>query len=1028
MSNLNTGKNRILIHLRYFHSPGDQNSSLGRPYELTQEGISEAVDLSRGRTSEIIRELIEKSLVKKEMARIFSLKRQRDVYTLTKKGLQKSEKIIEKIGNIKITIRKNSKKSEIKLSEIDSYINEKNPILIALNKIKKKDVLDINNLNKRVKDPFVGREEEIRFLFDRLDRAHKGNSVTILIKGKLGIGKTRLLQEFKDRIDVKDTTVLFGKGHYKKLEPFLPFKEAFKSFKTEGNHFPLEFSYPSKTVPQKFDVQEGGNILDKNLVFSKTLENLKNVAEDHTLVLLIDDLQWLDRSSLKFFHFLSRKLEKESILLIGSYRPEDVKRDDFSWGVFQRMHRENIYQELELEPMKLKGTKKIVNSILGIEDIPDELIRSIHEASEGNPLFSKEIIKQMAKDDVIDIEKDKVSNVEGEVKIPKLVKDIIEKRIKKVRGNTLRILQTGCVIGDKVPFYLLDSVVPLDTFEINEKVEKLIDLDIWHFDSEEDVFYFSHGLIRRVIYEDIPKKLREDFHKKVAESLRKESEKDYSKISFHYEKADELYEAVKYYKKAGRRAEKNHDYQNAIKMYKKGYTLADKIEKLKDFELLELIGDLYKKLGEYDQSLEYYEKIPLDNVKEEAKQRIYRKMANIYDWKGDFNETFCIIEKGLDVETEENLEIANLLYRRGWCKIKLGDYDSAEEDFTEAKKISEKFNSKKTLANIYQGLGTVQINKGHSEKALDFLEKVLEIKKELKDFEGQASSLSNIGNIYLNWGDLDKALKYYKRSHDISEEKRKKREIASTLNNMGTIYLKKGELSKSLKHYKRSLEIWEELNDQQGMAISLINVGENYLISENIEESLKNLNKALDISKRINFKKGLTASLANLGKFYYKSDELEKAKNKYKKSLKICYEIGHQPLKPNVFLGLAEIYMKENKLDKAFKYCINAKNLSEKVDSKAEMGLSHKILGIVNRKKGDYDESEKELEKGYDLLSGIGEKRELAELIYHQGVLLKERGKDEEESRDKLSKAKRMFEEMGIEKWVKKCEDVFRRD
>jgi len=1024
------GRNKILLHLQTDRSINDYKET---PYQFCQKGIAEAVDLSQSRTSLILKELIEADLIKEDTSHITGLVRRRKVYSLTPKGLKKAREIRTELENEKVIIKESTSKIEVELDEIESYINSKKdqePLLVALNKVNENGVIDLTNKKEQKKEVFTGRSEEMNILLDNLDRVKNKQSLTILIKGEAGIGKTTLINELKKKAASNVFSFLTGKGFYETSEPYLPFKDAFKQYESKnGTSTPLEFSKNDKNS-LGINIYEEDEEKKRNLIFSETVENIKIMAQINPLIIFIDDLQWADKATLMFFHYLSVRLEDAPVLLIGAFRSQNVIDDDnFLIEVLQRMRKEGISAEIELPPLTFEDTKNIVQGLTAKSDVSDELVQQIYEVSEGNPLFSREVVKQIIEECTIDAEYNKSQLDIINIGLPQVIEDIIEKRVNRLEQEQIKVLQKGAIIGERIRYSLLKLITDLKPFDLLESLDILIDSELWHVGSSEDSFYFSHGLIQQYVYNRIPKAIRKDLHRRVANSIEKEFEgslEDYfSDIGYHYDKANEISKAFEYYRKAGEKAKLVYAHKDAIALFKKALKLLEKkcLGKKKKWGIIEKIGDMKKIIGDYDVSLEYYKRIPLEEIELEFQKRIHRKIASVYERKGEYDKALDEINKGILEQHGKSIETARLLGKKGLIEMRKGEYDLAEYDFLESLKISENYGYDKETADVYYGLGTVYTRKGKYDEALNHLKKSLRMREEIEDLIGTASSLSGIGNIYSKRGELDRALGLYNDSLEIWEKIGDKGSIAKTLNNIGTMYSKKGQLEKGIKYYQRSYEICKKIGDKRAIAISLLNVGINELKMGELNEALQNQKIAQKISEDIDFKIGSIACLNNIGTIYLQKDDLCRAKKSYEKSIKLCQKIGNQSLIVDPLSGLADSYIKENEIEKALEIGGEVLAISNEIGAKEKKGVGHSIIGKALMKKEELCKAIKEFEKGKKTFNEVGAKGGLAELLFQYAQCWKKK-ENEEKFKKNLEKAKSLFEDMGMALWVEKCEEL----
>lgn len=1028
------GKYRILLHLE-----GKEIKNLKKaPYSICQNGIAENVSLSRSRTSKILRNMIKEGLIKEKTGRVVGVKRRRKVYSLTRKGRRKAKEIRKDLEDQTVTIKTDSGNEEVKMEEIGSYIDSQYPMLVALNKLDDDGVINLSEEDREQKDVFANREQEIKALTDKLDRVKSGETSIVLIKGKPGIGKTRLVNEFKEKAISEGFEFLAGKGHYSSSEPYLPFSEALKyEMKNDETEFGLSFqairpveepitmknSKDTQFIDQSLSTPFSGNLRKK--VFDRAIELIKKLSQENPLILFLDDLQWADKSSLILFHYLAKNLKEEAVFIIGAYRDTALERDHFLNEVLLRMSRNELFEEIEVKPLEWEDTKEIGQGLLGSKDIPEEFFRLVHKISEGNPLISRELIKQMMEDDTLDVRKNELPMDYSEIHIPEVVEDIIHHRINNLSKETLRVVQISSIIGENIDFELLQKVSQMDSVDLLEHVDVLEESQLWETEPGEEVFNFSHGLVHRAIYENVPIAVKKDIHKKTAHAMKElydgKLEDYYSDIAFHFKKGDESKKALEFYHKAGDRYKELWAHEDAIEMYDEALECADNInQKEKRWTILEKKGDVYLTLGAFDKGLVNYEKIPKNLLEVEDRQRIYRKIAKVHCKKGRLNECLKYVEKGLKESEKNNLETSRLFFRKGWGELKSGEYDAAKKDFSEALKLNEKYGGeKKEVSAIYHGLGTACYHYGDYEKAITNLKKGIEISKEIEDVYSKASHQCSLGNMYLEFGDIDIALEKFKKCLEIFEEIGDKSRISSIITNLGNCHLKRGELERAYERYKESYEMFEDMENQRGLSISLNNLGYYYFRRGELDSALKHYEKSLGISKKHNIEFGRALGHNNIGTIYKLKGDYDTSEEHYKKSIEIGKTIGKKEIVLDSTSRLAEVLVLKGKTKKGLDKANEAAELCENIDSKVEKGMYHRVLGKIYSQIENESKAEEEFRKSMKILENSDDKKELAELYYDYSLHLDFLDRVEK-SEEYLNRAKSLFEKIGMKPWFEK--------
>ena len=151
------GREKILLHLEAQKDFKEIEEHGEAPYGMCQKGIAKAIDLSRNRTSEIIRDLIAEGLVKENIHRVVGLDRRRKVYSLSPTGHKNAKELRNRIENEKVKIITDASESEIKLKQVDSYISSREPLLVALNKLDEEGKVDLTEDEVTEDEIFAGR-------------------------------------------------------------------------------------------------------------------------------------------------------------------------------------------------------------------------------------------------------------------------------------------------------------------------------------------------------------------------------------------------------------------------------------------------------------------------------------------------------------------------------------------------------------------------------------------------------------------------------------------------------------------------------------------------------------------------------------------------------------------------------------------------------------------------------------------------------------------------------------------------------
>ncbi len=432
---------------------------------------------------------------------------------------------------------------------------------------------------------FVGRQGEMEQKRRALDLARVGHGQIVAVMGEPGVGKSRLCYEFK-LISQGECLVLeaFSVSHGKAY-PYLPLIELLKDYfqivpqdderrrreKVGGKVLMLERTLEG-TLPYLFSllgITEPGSPLqqmDPQIRRRRTFEAIKRLllreSLNQPLLLLFEDLHWLDSETQVFLDFLSDSVASARILLLVNYRPEYRH----SWGG------KTFYTQLRLDPLGREDAQEMLTALLGSGAGLTPLRKPILEKTEGNPFFMEEVVQTLAEEKVLVGERGNYRLVKpsAELHIPPTVQGALAARIDRLGAEEKGLLQTLAVIGKQFPLSLLKNVVEEPEEELYQLLSNLQGAEyIYEQPAFPEVEYtFKHALTQEVAYNTVLMERRRALHERTAQAIeelhRYGLEEHYSHLAHHYSRSGNVEKAVDYLKLAGQQAVQRSANEEAV--------------------------------------------------------------------------------------------------------------------------------------------------------------------------------------------------------------------------------------------------------------------------------------------------------------------------------------------------------------------------------------------------------------------------------------------------------------------------------
>ncbi|MDH5402297.1 MAG: AAA family ATPase, partial [Candidatus Heimdallarchaeota archaeon] len=852
---------------------------------------------------------------------------------------------------------------------------------------------------------FIGREAEINVLLDRFEDLKINQGSIVYISGEAGLGKSRLIREFYNNLTIEGALQEVG-GNIKWL-----FGEAF-SFQINhpyallidllNRYFDIELSMNDNeradVITQKLNEIAASlelrpyilTILNITLppedqakiVFLEANEIQRNtnialnqlfeiIANLNPLILVFDDVHWIDHSSSKIIEFISTLTKDKSILIIFLSRNIIAASPLFHYlngEIFDNKF------ELPIENLNQEKAKQLISNLLKSEDLPTKLIDNIVERSQGNPFFVEETIRSLIDQDIITQKGDTWIVQIGieDIKIPDNLAALIQTRLDQLNEMSRRVAQTASVIGREFLYEILNcltSEIDVDTSLADLENKNLILQDVYNEDKQ---YFFRHVFSREVAYNSLLLKTRRDLHKRTAKCLMNINHKQIAEIGRHLFEAREYHEAIPFIIENGNKALKANATSEAIEIFKQVHqVMGDEIHFDLTKEVLVGLGTALTLNGKIEES---------DKIFNE----LYTKSKEKSDQKGivtSLNKLASNIIYGNNVEitkAEEYIEqadaIANIIqFNEGLIEIAalrcvMYQSDGRFADSFEAERTASQISSQANDEHTAIYFKVVQLNSlifnTKFDDAKDFL-KQIHMDLEGKNYPFITSMFYVFGVQYIEYieGNPNKAIEFLEKAKAIAAEINAGKPFVNA--NINLIFIQ--ELTADYVQCWSNLKEIYEIRDVTNMAgMTSIIDSRLLLLSEVFDTSLlvnfDSLMSEIDETLTTNAGKFWeTLVFADLGLYYLRKGEFEKGE----KYLKSALEVNSAPMwifRPYVLENLAKCKILQNDLQNSNLYieqCIEYINERNMINIFGQQ--SYFIFGLNQLLQGNHEEGIKHL-------------------------------------------------------------------
>jgi tetratricopeptide (TPR) repeat protein len=914
----------------------------------------------------------------------------------------------------------------------------------------------------------IDRVEEMNLLRGAVDRTVGGEGGLVFLYGEAGIGKTRLARELRAYARLRGVQVLYGRCpalfRMDGVPPYTIWSEVIKDYLENSSpeqlyrvigYYPAEIvklvpelSQRLRTIPQSLPISPEH---EQNRFFEAVSQFIINISRETPLLVVLDDLQWTDPSSLLLLHYLARSVQKTSLLLLGAYRSTDIDAKHPLSPVLTELNRERLPQSVSLKRMSLNDVSELIKNMLEQEDVPAEFCKLVYEKTRGNPFFTEEVIESLKEEETIYRLGNKWAFKDvSKIAFPENVKNIVKARIARLDEDCQNVLTLASFVGNDFTLEAMGAVTGIEENKLLELMDKMLRTGLIK-EREirgEGVCSFADMLVRDVVYEEVSLLKRKKLHSVAGAALEKvygkKIDEHFGELASHFLESGDKDKALEYFLKAGERAAKIHANAEAISYFQSALKLLEEKEgECKEkAHVLEKLGDIKNIVGEYDACLKYWNDALLlwEELHEEKEvSKLHVRMAKtLWERMGKTEEAKQHHDKALKLleGKPESSELA-WLYEDIAERISMRGHEGLNEARSWAEKaleLAKKVNDQKAIAQSYCVLGEILGWQGDAKRCVEYMERALKISLDnifldsaffayndlagwtavwnsetsfnfaAKGFElakkvGVPYWMSWIGGhlveSYVGLGDLEKATAIAEESLALDRKTGDRSHLPRSILYLGSIYQIMGEWDKSEQLYNEALTVSQDLDDSQGIGISHFRLGSLHSDKGEHAKSAEYFVRAAEIAEKHQLRLWTTGASLQLIIPYIELKEFEKAKKLLEDVSKFAQESSDQKwLVLRVGFSRAVLLRAEKKWDESIDQFERILKEWEPMNPRRwdvyEFGrfiYEYARLYLDRDEKGDREKAHSLLNQAMEMFQKVGAKKDIEKIIAKKKLL-----------------------------------------
>lgn len=921
-----------------------------------------------------------------------------------------------------------------------------------------------------IRSPLVGREKEFAVFTACIESLLSGKGGIVSVIGEAGLGKSRLLAEVGDQVIRRGLTWLEGRTlPFSRTISYWPFLEIIRNYAgisekdTEAGTwaklenritalFPdqvaeiLPYLASLITLEVRGELEERVKYLDGEAmghqIFLSIRRFFEKLAQTQPLVLVFEDLHWVDQSTLELLEHLLPLVESTPLLICGVSRPErqspaarlrEIAAKDYA----------GLYTEIPLLPLSQANVHHLVCNLVQIDDKSSQVIELILNKAEGNPFFLEEVIRSL-----IDMKAlvryegtgkwHAVSQME-QITLPDTIHGVIMARVDRLADEVKEGLKAASVIGRSFFYRILKSITEAG-LELDLHLAELQQVELIRQKNQapELEYIFEHALVQEATYQSILFQRRRGLHRRVGETIEAlfsdRLEEFYGLLAYHYAGAEDWEKAQEYLFKVGDQAgkvaadaEALAHYQLALAAYARAF--GNRWDPFKRAVLERKMGEALFRRGKHQQAREYLNRalthlrapLPTSNwgirlviVSQSVRQVAHRILPRLF--LGDTSR--CN-----DLTVEEQSRIHGVL---GWIDYFMNQerlllIALAELNFSERKGFSL------GIVTGSMGMGLIFDLLPLFRLAELYHRRALTIAKRLQHPVALGHACFGFGFHQYYLAKWEAAIELLRESAEAYWEAGHLRGWGAATAMIARIYYSKGDFKHSLEQSYETLRLGQDGADPQVWGWGLQGLGQIQCCTGPLEEAETNLKKALELFQSIPDYPTIAETNGDLGQCYLRQGKLEEAIELLEHSNQMVEARrlrGHIVSSPRN--GLAEAYLKAAERDqaiekpKALRKAKSAVRIAVKQGKDVRGGLPQavRLRGALAWLTGEPALAQKWWQRSLTLAESLEARYELGKTYLEMGSRMR--------APDYLQLAKTVFKEIGAETDLTQMEIVLK--
>ncbi|MBN2391901.1 MAG: tetratricopeptide repeat protein [Anaerolineae bacterium] len=862
----------------------------------------------------------------------------------------------------------------------------------------------------------IGREALLQAMLQLAENFSRGIGGLVWLEGEPGIGKSRLMQEFSLRLKDSGAVVLEGRcSPQKSSHAFSLFSEVLlQVFDVQPYDAPDHIrakigrafeSWPRDTLPTRPYLEVLLGLWPEGLMgdrlaslepeqlrqqTSVALRRLfKSLSTQSPLVVLLDDLHWIDPVSAELLQFLITIVATAPILFVCAQRRQGGDAPNDQLVRVQSLIPSQTLRFL-LERLTMEERETLLSELLPQTDLQPDLRTYILTQSDGNPYFIEEYIRMFIDQGYLQYRNNRwvmrADITPQQVELPASLETLIRSRVDALPQDLREVLQVATVLGAPVETEVLQSVT--ERPETPTALARLASRLLMQRGAEEGQWFFHHSLIENVVYTSLLRTRQRALHLKVALVLEERwagAESEHAEVlAYHLLRAGQNNEALAYLMTAGERAAARFANEAAITYFEQAAEILSMQPSVPDsirWRLAAGLGDVYRALGRYADSMAALKAglalMHTGTLSGHLRAGLYRRMGKTAHQMGSFELAHQYYEAATEI---------------------LGEPDTAETN-TE-------------MSRTLNGLAYLLLQQGQLEEARTTCQESMVFARRAGDISGLATLENIMGGIHYQQRAWSQAAHHTRRAMALREQMGYTWGVASTLSNLGLLAVLEGEWHQAKSFFARSLVLRKEIGDIEGVALVHNNLGTLNRDQGSLDDAEKHFFESLNVARLFNMGFHIANSTVGLAQALWLKGDKDAARQQTEIGLKLAVDLGVKETLVEVYRLEVEMQMEARAWNEAEASAMQALEYADALGNRGLQASLWRLMSELELQRGDQSAAHEALDKAREALSDATEVLEVGRIKAQASRLAYSEARYNEAAQE-MHAARKIFRRLG---------------